>query len=78
MLTPWILFHCQTAVPCYNVSAFSCNLVVTMRPVPESKLEAAVLATSALKEAHGAPIHMGDPGQRFSFFTLHALHCVQK
>ncbi|KFR12495.1 hypothetical protein N306_04568, partial [Opisthocomus hoazin] len=52
----------KVAVPCYNVSAFSCNLVVTMRPVPESKLEAAVLATSALKEAHGAPIHMGDPG----------------
>ncbi|XP_030339075.1 D-glutamate cyclase, mitochondrial isoform X2 [Strigops habroptila] len=52
----------KTAVPCYCVSAFCCNLVVTMRPIPESKLEAAVLATSELKEAHGAPIHMGDPG----------------
>ncbi|KAK2538184.1 hypothetical protein Q9966_005507 [Columba livia] len=52
----------KTAVPCYSVSTFSCNLVVTMRPVPESKLEAAVQATSGLKEAHGAPIHMGDPG----------------
>ncbi|XP_032545933.1 D-glutamate cyclase, mitochondrial isoform X2 [Chiroxiphia lanceolata] len=52
----------KTAVPCYSVSPFCCNLVVTMRPIPESKLEAAVLATSELKEAHGAPIHMGDPG----------------
>ncbi|XP_010306291.2 D-glutamate cyclase, mitochondrial isoform X3 [Balearica regulorum gibbericeps] len=52
----------KTAVPCYRVSAFCCNLVVTMRPIPESKLEAAVRATSELKEAHGAPIHVGDPG----------------
>ncbi|NWR74915.1 GLUCM protein, partial [Centropus unirufus] len=52
----------KTAVPCHAVSRFSCNLVVTMRPIPESKLEAAVLATSELKEAHGAPIHIGDPG----------------
>ncbi|XP_051476500.1 D-glutamate cyclase, mitochondrial isoform X2 [Apus apus] len=52
----------KTAVPCYSISTFCCNLVVTMRPIPESKLEAAVLATSKLKEAHGAPIHMGDPG----------------
>ncbi|NXJ71609.1 GLUCM protein, partial [Rostratula benghalensis] len=52
----------KTAVPCHSVSTFCCNLVVTMRPIPESKLEAAVRATSGLKEAHGAPIHMGDPG----------------
>lgn len=43
-----------------------------MRPIPESKLGAAVLATSELKEAHGAPIHIGDPGQCFSFLILHA------
>ncbi|NXC04803.1 GLUCM protein, partial [Orthonyx spaldingii] len=52
----------KTSVPCYSVSMFHCNLVVTMRPIPESRLEAAVLATSELKEAHGAPIHIGDPG----------------
>ncbi|KFW63954.1 hypothetical protein AS28_13632, partial [Pygoscelis adeliae] len=52
----------KTAVPCYSVSTFRCNFVVTMRPIPESKLEAAVLATSESKAAHGAPIHMGDPG----------------
>ncbi|XP_042728324.1 D-glutamate cyclase, mitochondrial isoform X3 [Lagopus leucura] len=53
----------KTAVPCYAISTFCCNLVVTMRPIPESKLEAAVLATSELKkENHGAPIHIGNPG----------------
>lgn len=46
-----------------------------MRPIPEGKLEAAVLATSELKEAHGAPIHIGDPGQCFPCFTLHMLYC---
>ncbi|NXE24208.1 GLUCM protein, partial [Ardeotis kori] len=60
----------KTAVPCYRVSTFCCNLVVTMRPIPESKLGAAVLATSEVKEAHGAPVHVGDPGQCFSIFTL--------
>lgn len=43
-----------------------------MRPIPESKLAAAVLATCELKEAHGAPIHIGDPGQCFSFLILHS------
>ncbi|NWZ62257.1 GLUCM protein, partial [Acrocephalus arundinaceus] len=52
----------KTSVPCYSISMFHCNLVVTMRPIPESKLGAAVLATSELKEAHGAPFHIGDPG----------------
>ncbi|NWW38070.1 GLUCM protein, partial [Panurus biarmicus] len=52
----------KTSVPCYSISMFHCNLVVTMRPIPESKLGAAVLATSELKEAHGAPVHIGDPG----------------
>ncbi|XP_072195096.1 D-glutamate cyclase, mitochondrial isoform X2 [Excalfactoria chinensis] len=52
----------KTAVPCHSISTFCCNLVVTMRPIPESKLEAAVLATSELKKTHGAPIHMGNPG----------------
>ncbi|NXY55185.1 GLUCM protein, partial [Callaeas wilsoni] len=52
----------KTSVLCHSISMFHCNLVVTMRPIPESKLEAAVLATSELKEAHGAPIHIGDPG----------------
>ncbi|XP_025902307.1 D-glutamate cyclase, mitochondrial [Nothoprocta perdicaria] len=52
----------KTSVPCYSVSTFSCNLVVTMRPIPANKLEATVLATSELEESHGAPVHIGNPG----------------
>ncbi|KGL77990.1 hypothetical protein N309_04991, partial [Tinamus guttatus] len=52
----------KTSVPCYSVSTFCCNLVVTMRPIPANKLEAAVLATSELEESHGAPVHIGNPG----------------
>ncbi|XP_068004880.1 D-glutamate cyclase, mitochondrial isoform X1 [Melanerpes formicivorus] len=52
----------KTDVPCCTISTFCCNLVVTMRPIPESKVGAAVLSTSELKEAHGAPVHIGDPG----------------
>ncbi|XP_058685747.1 D-glutamate cyclase, mitochondrial isoform X3 [Poecile atricapillus] len=64
----------KTSVPCYSISMFHCNLVVTMRPIPESKLEAAVLATSELKEAHGAPIHIGDPGAPLAF--THSPGCM--
>ncbi|KAM8921634.1 D-glutamate cyclase, mitochondrial [Pelodytes ibericus] len=51
----------KTAVPCLPVGAFSCNLVVTMRPVPLNKLNAAVKATQPMKKSHGAPIHIGCP-----------------
>ncbi|XP_074398584.1 D-glutamate cyclase, mitochondrial isoform X3 [Zonotrichia albicollis] len=57
----------KTSVPCNSISMFHCNLVVTMRPIPESKLGAAVSATSGLIEAHGAPIHIGDPGAPLAF-----------
>ncbi|KAM4662606.1 D-glutamate cyclase, mitochondrial isoform 2-T4 [Discoglossus pictus] len=51
----------KTAVPCSPVGSFSCNLVVTMRPVPLNKLDAAVKATHPMKRYHGAPIHIGNP-----------------
>ncbi|XP_044128480.1 D-glutamate cyclase, mitochondrial isoform X1 [Bufo gargarizans] len=50
-----------TTVPCHEVGKFSCNLVVTMRPVPQEKLEAAVIATHPMKKSHGAPVHIGSP-----------------
>uniref|UniRef100_A0A8C8S4V5 D-glutamate cyclase, mitochondrial n=1 Tax=Pelusios castaneus TaxID=367368 RepID=A0A8C8S4V5_9SAUR len=52
----------KTSVPCFRVARFSCNLVVAMRPIPEDKLEAVVEATYPLKDSHGAPVHLGDPG----------------
>ncbi|KAM3918417.1 D-glutamate cyclase, mitochondrial [Leptodactylus fuscus] len=51
----------KTVIPCHGVGKFSCKLVVTMRPIPQNKLEAAVIATNPMKKYHGAPIHIGSP-----------------
>ncbi|XP_030070083.1 D-glutamate cyclase, mitochondrial isoform X2 [Microcaecilia unicolor] len=51
----------KTAVTCYEVGRFSCQLVVSMRPIPEDKLDAVVLATHPMKDVHGAPVHIGSP-----------------
>ncbi|XP_073466109.1 D-glutamate cyclase, mitochondrial isoform X1 [Aquarana catesbeiana] len=51
----------KTAVPCHGVGNFSCDLVVTMRPIPQDKLDAAAIATHPMKQYHGAPIHIGYP-----------------
>ncbi|XP_004569985.1 D-glutamate cyclase, mitochondrial isoform X1 [Maylandia zebra] len=51
----------RTAVPCVPAGAFSCPLVVTMRPVPAALLDAAVKVTHLNPLAHGAPVHIGDP-----------------
>ncbi|XP_069493546.1 D-glutamate cyclase, mitochondrial isoform X2 [Ambystoma mexicanum] len=52
----------KTAVPCFSIASFQCPLVVTMRPVPEDKLDAAVKATHPMRKYHGAPVHIGCPG----------------
>ncbi|XP_043930643.1 D-glutamate cyclase, mitochondrial [Protopterus annectens] len=52
----------KTQVPCFPSGNFKCNLVVTMRPIPEDKLNAVSQVTHRLQDAHGAPIHIGDPG----------------
>ncbi|KAM9293968.1 D-glutamate cyclase, mitochondrial [Gastrophryne carolinensis] len=51
----------KTAVPCHAVGKFSCNLVVTMRPIPQEKLNATVVVTHPMKMHHGAPVHIGSP-----------------
>ncbi|XP_028252154.1 D-glutamate cyclase, mitochondrial isoform X2 [Parambassis ranga] len=51
----------RTAVSCVPAAAFSCPLVVTMRPVPVDMLNAAVEVTHLNPLAHGAPVHIGDP-----------------
>ncbi|XP_044231416.1 D-glutamate cyclase, mitochondrial isoform X2 [Thunnus albacares] len=51
----------RTSVPCIPAGAFSCPLVVTMRPVPAGLLDAAVEVTHLNPLAHGAPVHIGDP-----------------
>ncbi|XP_058471224.1 D-glutamate cyclase, mitochondrial isoform X3 [Solea solea] len=51
----------RTAVTCRPAGAFSCPLVVTMRPVPAALLNAAVEVTHLSPRAHGAPVHIGEP-----------------
>ncbi|MBN3296130.1 GLUCM protein, partial [Amia calva] len=52
----------KTSVQCFGVGRFQCNLVVSMRPVPEGKLEAVTQATHPAHDSHGAPVHIGHPG----------------
>ncbi|KAK1138201.1 D-glutamate cyclase, mitochondrial-like [Acipenser oxyrinchus oxyrinchus] len=52
----------KTSVPCLEVGRFQCNMVVSMRPVPEGKLDAVAQATHPARDVHGAPVHIGHPG----------------
>lgn len=52
----------QTAILCVPAGVFSCPLVVTMRPIPAGMLDAVVEETHLNPLAHGAPVHIGDPG----------------
>ncbi|XP_048341151.1 D-glutamate cyclase, mitochondrial [Sphaerodactylus townsendi] len=52
----------KTALPCHNSEHFNCNLVVSMRPIPKDSLEMVVQTTYPMKESHGAPVHLGNPG----------------
>ncbi|XP_062253520.1 D-glutamate cyclase, mitochondrial-like isoform X3 [Platichthys flesus] len=51
----------RTAVPCIPAGVFSCPVVVSMRPVPAEKLDAAVEVSHLSPLSHGAPIHIGEP-----------------
>ena len=51
-----------TSIPCMPAGAFSGPLVVTMRPIPASLVSRAVQISGRFPAAHGAPVHVGDPG----------------
>ncbi|KAJ3613729.1 hypothetical protein NHX12_019975 [Muraenolepis orangiensis] len=51
----------RTTVPCVPVGVFHGPLVVTMRPVPADMLTTAAHITHLNPQAHGAPVHIGDP-----------------
>ncbi|KPP79302.1 hypothetical protein Z043_101125 [Scleropages formosus] len=51
----------RTSVPCVEVGSFRCPMVVSMRPIPAEKLDAAARATHLAPLSHGAPVHIGDP-----------------
>ncbi|MEO7133959.1 MAG: putative hydro-lyase [Vicinamibacterales bacterium] len=51
----------RTNIPCTPAGRFAGPLVVTMRPLtPAQAIEAAVI-TSRFPQAHGSPVHCGDP-----------------
>ena len=51
----------KTNIPCIPVGPFSCDMVVSMRPIPRDLVEKVVVITAAYDFVHGAPIHIGDP-----------------
>ncbi|XP_078418151.1 D-glutamate cyclase, mitochondrial isoform X2 [Cetorhinus maximus] len=64
----------RTSIPCVGVDGFQCNMVVTMRPIPVDKLDAAVKVTHHMEDAHGAPVHIGHPESPLAF--THAPGCM--
>ncbi|XP_065057735.1 D-glutamate cyclase, mitochondrial-like [Rhopilema esculentum] len=52
-----------TNIQCFEAGPFSCNMVVSMRPLPETLIDKAVNETLQMDFAHGAPIHIGNPAE---------------
>src|SRR5262245_55552697 len=51
----------RTSIECRPAGAFSGPMVVSMRPIPAAQLSKAVTASARFPNAHGAPVHIGDP-----------------
>lgn len=52
-----------TSLECTPVGSFSGPVVVTMRAIPAGLVSRAAEITAAMPEAHGAPVHIGDPNE---------------
>jgi uncharacterized protein YcsI (UPF0317 family) len=51
----------KTSIDCRPAGAFRGPMVVSMRPIPADQVAKAVTTSARFPNAHGAPIHMGDP-----------------
>jgi uncharacterized protein YcsI (UPF0317 family) len=51
----------RTNIPCRPAGIFAGPTVVSMRPIPGRLVAKAVQITARFPDAHGAPIHIGDP-----------------
>ena len=49
-----------TNIKCLKAGPFSCNMVVSMRPIPKGLLDKTVNEVLQMDYAHGAPIHIGN------------------
>jgi uncharacterized protein YcsI (UPF0317 family) len=52
----------RTSLPTRRAGPFQGRLVVSMRPLPTKDVERAAAISARLPHAHGAPVHIGDPG----------------
>ena len=52
----------KTSVACRPAGQFHGPMVVSMRPIPTGLVSKAVTASARFPGAHGAPVHVGDPG----------------
>jgi uncharacterized protein YcsI (UPF0317 family) len=52
-----------SSIACVPAGLFRGPLVVTMRPIPAPLVSRAVQITGRYPGVHGAPVHIGDPGQ---------------
>ncbi|XP_065057698.1 D-glutamate cyclase, mitochondrial-like isoform X2 [Rhopilema esculentum] len=52
-----------TNIPCFEAGPFGCNLLVSMKPLPENLIDKAVSETLQLDFTHGAPVHIGNPAE---------------
>lgn len=53
----------RTDIQLRRSGVFQCRMVVSMRPFPQQLLSRVVAITAQISEAHGAPIHIGDPSR---------------
>ena len=51
----------RTSIACEAAGPFAGPLVVSMRPVGAANVPRAIAITERFSEAHGAPVHVGDP-----------------
>ena len=53
----------RTNVPCAPAGPFAGPLVVSMRPLTPAQSVKAIVVTSRFPQAHGGPVHFGDPAE---------------
>lgn len=51
----------RTNIPTNQAGRLKGPMVVSMRPIPESKVELAKIISQGFKASHGMPVHAGDP-----------------
>ncbi|MES2103105.1 MAG: putative hydro-lyase [Pseudomonadota bacterium] len=53
----------KTTIPCTPAGRFRGNMVVSMRPIKSRDIASAVEISGRFPQVHGAPVHIGHPGQ---------------